>query len=100
MGFSKMMELLQEKSKGKIILCNCGNFYIATGKDAVILHEELNLQVSCFKAEVCKIGFSISSLEKYTDMIEERKYGYIVYYFDKQKEELEKLKEYKGKRKR
>ena len=94
-----MMELLQEKNKGKVIICNCGNFYVATGKDAVILHKELNLKLSCFKPEVYKIGFPISSLEKYTDMIEERKYSYIVYYFDKQKEELEKLKEYSGKRK-
>ena len=30
-------------------------------------------------------------------MIQEKGYGYIVYYFDKQKEELEKIKEYQGK---
>ena len=73
-----MMELLQEKNKGKVIICNCGNFYVATGKDAIILHKELNLKLSCFKSEVCKIGFPISSLEKYTDMIEERKYSYVL----------------------
>ena len=92
-----MMELLQEKNKGKIVLCNCGNFYIATGKDAITLYESLNLQLSCFKQEICKVGFPIASLEKYTDMIQEKGYGYIVYYFDKQKEELEKIKEYQGK---
>ena len=97
MGFGKMMELLQEKNKGKIVLCNCGNFYIATGKDAITLYESLNLQLSCFKQEICKVGFPIASLEKYTDMIQEKGYGYIVYYFDKQKEELEKIKEYQGK---
>ena len=92
-----MMELLQEKNKGKIVLWNCGNFYIATGKDAITLYESLNLQLSCFKQEICKVGFPIASLEKYTDMIQEKGYGYIVYYFDKQKEELEKIKEYQGK---
>lgn len=98
MGFSKMMELLQEKNKGKIVLCNCGNFYIAIGKDAIVLYESLNLQLSCFKPEICKVGFPITSLEKYTDMIQEKEYGYVVYYFDKQKEELEKIKEYQGKK--
>ena len=39
MGFSKKMELLQEKNKGKIVLCNCGNFYIATGKNAIVLYK-------------------------------------------------------------
>ena len=92
-----MMELLQEKNKGKIVLCNCGNFYIATGKDAITLYESLGLQLSCFKPEICKVGFPIASLEKYTDMIQEKGYGYIVYFFDKQKEELEKIKEYQGK---
>lgn len=96
MGFSKMMEVLQEKNKGKIVLCNCGNFYIATGKDAIVLYESLNLQLSCFKPEICKVGFPITSLEKYTDMIQEKEYGYVVYYFDKQKEELEKIKEHQG----
>ena len=43
MGFSKMMELLQEKNKGKIVLCNCGNFYIATGKDAIVLYKTLKV---------------------------------------------------------
>ena len=31
-------------------------------------------------------------------MIQEKEYGYVVYYFDKQKEELEKIKEYQGKK--
>ena len=34
-----MMELLQVKNKEKIVLCNAGNFYIAIGKDAVLLNE-------------------------------------------------------------
>ena len=29
MSFSKMMELLQRKNKGKVVMCNAGNFYIA-----------------------------------------------------------------------
>ena len=94
-----MMELLQVKNKGKIVLCNAGNFYIAIGKDAVLLNDLLGLKLVCLKPEMCKIGFPIASLEKYTDMIQEKKYSYIVYYFDQEKGELEILKEYKGKNK-
>ena len=32
MGFSKMLELLQEKNKGYIILANAEAFYLARGK--------------------------------------------------------------------
>lgn len=93
-----MMELLQEKNKGKIVLCNAGNFYIAIGKDAILLHDLVGLKLTCLKPEVCKIGFPIASLEKYTELIYESGYSYVVYYFHKDKAELEKLLEYKGKK--
>ena len=98
MGFSKMMELLQQKEKDKIVICNMGNFYVSIGRDAVLLHELLGLKVSCFKKEICKVGFPIISLEKYTDEIEIKNYSYIVYYFDQEKEELKILKKYDGKK--
>ena len=56
-----MMELLQKKNKNKIVICNLGNFYISVGKDAVLLNKLLNLKVSCFKPEICKVGFPIVS---------------------------------------
>lgn len=99
MSFSKMMELLQRKNKGKVVMCNAGNFYIAIGKDAVLLNKLLDLKVTCFKTEVCKVGFPIESLEKYVGLIHEKKYGYVVYYFNQEKEELEVLLEYAGKKK-
>ena len=37
MGFSKMLGLLQIKSKGSIVLVNAGSFYIARGKDAFVV---------------------------------------------------------------
>lgn len=93
-----MMELLQIKNKGKIILCNSGNFYIAIGKDAILLNELLELKLTCLKPEICKVGFPIVSLEKYTDLIQEKDYSYIVYFFDKEKIELEVLMQYEGKK--
>ena len=40
-----MLELLQEKNKGYIILANAGAFYLARGKDAVKLNEILELKL-------------------------------------------------------
>ena len=57
-----MMELLQKKNDGKIVICNMGNFYISIGKDAILLNRLINLKVSCFKPEICKVGFPINSL--------------------------------------
>ena len=58
----------------------------------------MNLKVSCFKPEICKVGFPIGSLEKYTDLIQQKRYSYIVYYFDQKTEEIKILKEYVGKK--
>lgn len=96
LGFSKMMELLQIKNKGKIILCNAGNFYLAVGKDAILLNEIIGLKLGCLKPEICKVGFPIYVLEKYTEKIAEKGYSYVVYYFNQQKEELKVLMEYEG----
>ena len=79
MSFSKMIELLQNKDKGKIILINSGAFYIARGKDAVLLHNILDLKVNCMETEICKVGFPKNSLEKYRKLIQEKGYSYIIY---------------------
>ena len=97
MGFGKMLELLQEKEKGYIVIANSGTFYIARGRDAVLLHNILDLKVNCMDTEICKIGFPVNSLEKYTKLIEEKQYSYIVYNYDNKLEKLTILKKYKGK---
>ena len=84
MGFSKMLELLQEKNKGYIILANAGAFYLARGKDAVKLNKILGLKLLCMEPEVCKIGIPVNSIETYMKKIEEKEYSYIVYYFNQQ----------------
>ena len=96
MGVYKMLELLQAKDKGYIIFVNIGRFYIAVGKDAVLLHNILNLKVSCMEPEICKVGFPINSLEKYTKLIEEKQYSYIVYNYNNQEEKLKIIKKYQG----
>ena len=99
MGFYQMMELLQKKENGKIIMCNLGNFYVAIGKDATLLNNLLGLKVSCVKPEVCKVGFPVCALEKYTELLVQKRYSFIVYDFDQKKEELKILESYEGKNK-
>ena len=94
-----MMEKLQKINKGKIVLCNVGEFYIAIGKDAILLNHLLGLKLTCLKPEICKVGFPISSLEKYTELIQQKKYSYIVYYFEQKITTLEVLLDYEGERK-
>lgn len=91
-----MVELLQLKNKGKIVLVNAGSFYIARGKDAILLHNLLGLKVNCMETEICKVGFPLNALEKYTKLIEEKHYSYIVYNFDSQQAKLRELKNYNG----
>ena len=62
MSFYKMVQILQKKNKGKIILCELGYFYIAIGKDAILLNKLIGLKLNCIKPEICKIGFPINSL--------------------------------------
>ena len=97
MGFSKMLELLQIKNRGSIVLCDAGKFYIARGKDAILLNELLGLKLTCLEKEVCKVGFPITSLEKYTKLIEKKNYSYIIYNYNQTKNELEIIKQYTGK---
>lgn len=57
MSFSKMLEILQEKNGARIVLIKLGHFYIATGKDAVLLHNKFGLKCTCFKITYVKLEF-------------------------------------------
>ena len=97
MSFNKMMQILQKKNKSKIILCELGYFYIAIGKDAILLNKLIGLKLNCIKPEICKIGFPINSLEKYEKLIKEKECSYMVLKFDHTKEELKIIRNYNGK---
>ena len=88
MSFSNMLEILQEKNKEKIVLVKLGVFYIATGKDAVLLNNKLDLKCTCFKNNVCKIGIPINALDKYIEELNQIKYSYIIYDYNKENNEL------------
>ncbi len=88
MTLTGMMELLQDRQEGKIVLVGIGIFYIATHKDAIELNKAIGLKLSCMSKGVCKVGFPIKSLDKYIDMLNEKDYSYIVYKYISEKEEL------------
>ena len=69
-----MLEILQAQNKEKIVLVRLGAFYIATGRDAILLHTRLNLKVTCFKNNICKVGIPVNSLDKYLEKIDKTKY--------------------------
>ena len=91
MSFSSMMEILQERNKGKIVLIKLGAFYVATEKGAVFLHEKLELKCTCFKNNVCKVGIPINALEKYVEKLDSTKHSYIIFDYDKQNRELKEI---------
>ena len=88
MGFSEMVEILQQRHKGVIVLCRNGNFYIAVGKDAIALNKKIGLKLTCMGPELCKAGFPVSAFEKYTKLLWDKKCNYMIYDFNNEKEEL------------
>lgn len=98
MSFCQMLEILQQKNKEKIVLIKLGTFYIATGRDAVLLNRKLQLKVTCLKNNICKVGIPVNSLEKYIEKLDKIKYSYIVYDYDKQKNELKEIYNKEGKK--
>lgn len=97
MAFSQMLDLLKQKEKGTIVFIKIGTFYIATGEDAVLLHNKLELKCTCFKMNICKIGFPVNSLDKYVEKLNKTNYAYVIYDFDKEKVELKEIIRKKGK---
>lgn len=97
MSFTKMVKILQEKNQDKIIICNLGNFYIAVGKDAIILNKIAKLRIGCTQVGTCKVGFPKTSLEKYTEIIKENDYSYIVYDFNRETNDIILRESYVGK---
>ena len=83
MNFYKMLEIIQSKNEGRIVLCDLGCFYITSGSNALLLNKLLKLKLICQEFGVCKAGFPKTSLEKYTNILKTLEYSYIIYNFDK-----------------
>mgnify|MGYP004527712953 FL=1 len=97
MGFCEMVEILQRRNKNKIVICKNGNFYTAIGKDAIALNKLLGLKLTCMGPELCKVGFPVNAFEKYTTLLMEKRYSYIIYEFYNKEEKLIIAQNYQGK---
>lgn len=69
MKFNEIVKNLQERNKGYIVLVRNGIFFIAIGKDAVIIHEIFDLKPICFREKTCKCVIPVKSIEKYISKI-------------------------------
>lgn len=96
MKFVQEIEKLQKENEGSIIIAKNGIFFVAIGKDAITLHEQLNLKLTCMKKELCKVGFLVKNVEKYIQKLEEIGYSFILY-VKNEKDELEEIYKFKGK---
>ena len=90
------VEKLQKENEGSIIIAKNGIFFVAIGKDAIILNEELGLKLTCMRKELCKVGFLVKNVEKYIEKLEKLGYSFILY-VKNEKDELEEIYRYKGK---
>ena len=97
MAFSQMLEILKEKEKGTIVFVKLGTFYIAVGEDAVLMHKKLELKCTCFKMNICKVGFPVVALDKYVEKLNQTKYAYVIYDFNPEKVELKEIARKNGK---
>ena len=96
MKFVQEVEKIQKENEGSIILAKNGIFFVAIGKDTIILHEELGLKLTCMRKELCKVGFLVKNVEKYITKLEEIGYSFFLY-VKNEKDELEAIYRYKGK---
>ena len=95
MSFSQMLEILKNKEKENIVFVRTGTFYIAVGEDAVLLNKKLNLKCTCYKTNICKVGFPVIALDKYVEKLNEA--GYVIYDLNLNKSELKEIVRKKGK---
>ena len=98
MSFSEMLKILKEENDGKIVFINAGAFYIAIEEDAVLLNNKLKLKCSCFQKNTCKVGVPLGSIDTYLEKIRKIEYSYVVYNLNKEKEELQIIRKFSGKK--
>ena len=98
MKFLEMVEKFQnlKENKEKVLLARCGVFMVAIGKDAILLYKVLKLKVTCIKAGVCKAGIPVSYTLKYTNILEELGYGYVIYDYDSKNKTFNRKFEFEG----
>lgn len=85
MKFLEIAKNLQneEENKGTIVLIRCGAFFVSIGKDAVILSEQLNLNVNCITNRICKVGIPVNAIYDYIKRLEKIGFNFVIYNYSK-----------------
>lgn len=86
---------LQNDNTGKIIMVKNGIFFVAIGKDAIILNDILGLKLTCMRKGLCKVGFLVKNVEKYIKKMESIGNSFALYVKD-EKENLEQIYNFEG----
>lgn len=93
MKYIDLVEKLQNapENKGSIVLIKNGIFFVGIGKDAIILNNLLGLKITCMRKSLCKVGFQTRSLEKYLKMLLETKKSFVIYDYDRARNQEEEI---------
>ena len=70
---------MQKKSNGTVTLIKSGVFYLAYGKDAIFLEEQIGLKCTCMKNGMCKVGFPVTSKEKFAEKMKKKDIPFKMY---------------------
>ena len=95
--FVEKVKRLQQKNPGKIVLIRSGIFFCGIGKDAVILNNLIKYKPICIQSGICKIGIPVSCFKQVIPKLVQTGYSYIVYDYNKEKNEILKTRNTKRK---
>ena len=90
--FNEVVEKLQNKNEGYLVLVRCGIFFVGVGKDAVILQNITNLKPVCLKEEICKCGVPVKTFDRFIHKLK-RENDIAIVIYDYNKDDLNKYKE-------
>ena len=79
MNFLDFERKIKKENLGKVCIIRLGVFYYSLEKDALVLEKHCNLDKICFSPNICKVAFPVMSIEKYIDILTERKVSFCVY---------------------
>ena len=90
--FNEIVEELQNRNEGYLVLVRCGIFFVGVGKDAVILQNITNLKPVCLKEGICKCGVPVETFDRFIHKLK-RENDIAIVIYDYNKDDLNKYKE-------
>ena len=68
--FYELYKQLKNKDENMVYLFKSGLFYIALADDAILLSNQFNLKLTNLNKNIVKCGFPVSSLNKYSKLLD------------------------------